>query len=566
MTQTGSCGDGVRQSNEVCDDGNDDIRDACLTSCVCNKGYREEGGSCVDINECASVNSPCGNNATCTNVPGSVVCDCNTGYSGNGQACLDVNECASDTPPCDANATCSNLIGSFACGCKSGYSGDGASCQDINECDGNPAPCDSNATCTNSAGSFACECSSGYSGNGQTCVDVDECANYVPPCDPNAVCANSTGSFSCTCNPGYEGSGTTCEPLPCETTPSMPRGASAMKAEDGERFDSDSNMGHGEEVVVTSLCGYRCESGGPCLFGEVPVVVCLECAAGSYSSGGLVSECTPCEAGTYSEAQACSCTPCPDGHTSPQGAASLDGCVDVDECELGAHDCAGNQRCINTPGGFSCICDGGYYQVATTCQELSPIGGGCAEDTDCVTGRCDLDSKVVMTLDDVSNYYSYQKYVKYGISKPLLSPVLSVRAVFGWYDQGWGNIKGKLRMDLVREGATLATYDEFGIELCSPAEKGCASHGWRNVDLTLGSKHDVVRLAEAGDVYQWYYRVGGGGGHELFIRDFQTTTHQEGTRVCYVSALGESCFEDSDCESGRCSSGSRCVTLETISD
>ncbi len=559
MTQTGSCGDGVRQSNEVCDGGNDTTQDGCLNSCVCDKGYVEEEGSCVDINECTALDFPCGNNATCTNLPGSVLCECKSGYSGNGQACLDVNECASDTPPCDPNASCSNLIGGFICTCKSGYSGDGVSCADINECVSDTPPCDQNATCVNSSGTFACECNQGYFGSGQTCVDVDECAGYVSPCDENAECTNSIGGFFCSCNAGYEGSGVTCEPQPCETTPSMPRGASVMKAEDGERFSSDSTLDHGEEVVVTSLCGYRCESGGPCLFGEVPVVVCLECAAGTYSQGGLVSECTPCEVGTYSEAQACSCTPCPAGHTSPEGSASVDACVDINECAMGLHDCAANERCVNTPGGFSCVCNDGYYQVGTACQKLSPIGGVCAEDTECLRGRCDLDSTVLMTLPDVSNYDSHQKFVKYGVSKALRSPVLSVRTIFGWYDQGWGNIKGKLKVDLVRDGTRVASFSEFGIEPCSPAEKGCASHTWRDVELTLDSEHEVVRRAQAGDFYEWYYRVGGGGGHELFIRDFRTTTHFEGTRLCYVSAIGESCFEDSDCETGRCSSASRCA-------
>lgn len=33
------------------------------------------------------------------------------------------------------------------------------------------------------------------------------------------------------------------------------------------------------------------------------------------------------------------------------------GCVDIDECANGIHDCGTDATCINTDGGFECICD-----------------------------------------------------------------------------------------------------------------------------------------------------------------------------------------------------------------
>lgn len=34
--------------------------------------------------------------------------------------------------------------------------------------------------------------------------------------------------------------------------------------------------------------------------------------------------------------------------------------TDVDECTLGTHQCYSNQRCVNSPGGYSCQCETGF--------------------------------------------------------------------------------------------------------------------------------------------------------------------------------------------------------------
>jgi hypothetical protein len=55
-----------------------------------------DGGSCVDVDECAAQTSPCSANATCTNTPGSFTCACNAGFTGDGQTCT-VNPKATTT-------------------------------------------------------------------------------------------------------------------------------------------------------------------------------------------------------------------------------------------------------------------------------------------------------------------------------------------------------------------------------------------------------------------------------------------------------------------------------------
>ena len=41
----------------------------------------------------------------------------------------DVDECASNEDNCDDDATCTNTVGSFTCQCNSGFSGDGLACE-----------------------------------------------------------------------------------------------------------------------------------------------------------------------------------------------------------------------------------------------------------------------------------------------------------------------------------------------------------------------------------------------------------------------------------------------------
>lgn len=75
--------------------------------CICLAGFT--GLTCEgDINECIS--TPCSNNSTCINIPGSFTCDCLPGYEG--RLCReDVNECRTD--PCLNDGECINLISTF---------------------------------------------------------------------------------------------------------------------------------------------------------------------------------------------------------------------------------------------------------------------------------------------------------------------------------------------------------------------------------------------------------------------------------------------------------------------
>lgn len=56
--------------------------------CTCVDGYEDDGGSCVDIDECTELADPCPDpNATCTNEPGTYTCECDDGFSGDRETC-----------------------------------------------------------------------------------------------------------------------------------------------------------------------------------------------------------------------------------------------------------------------------------------------------------------------------------------------------------------------------------------------------------------------------------------------------------------------------------------------
>jgi hypothetical protein len=97
-------------------------------TCSCADGFKGDGKTCTDVDECATGQNSCDADAICANTPGSYTCTCNTGYKGNGMSCKDVDECTDGSNKCAPNATCTNNDGGYSCKCNEGFSGDGFSC------------------------------------------------------------------------------------------------------------------------------------------------------------------------------------------------------------------------------------------------------------------------------------------------------------------------------------------------------------------------------------------------------------------------------------------------------
>jgi len=86
-------------------------------SCMCNEGYEEVDGKCIEIPKCRGV--ICDMNGYCDPLDG--VCYCNAGFKG-GDICVDIDECSEgvfgitgDGDSACPGQVCQNTIGSYDC-------------------------------------------------------------------------------------------------------------------------------------------------------------------------------------------------------------------------------------------------------------------------------------------------------------------------------------------------------------------------------------------------------------------------------------------------------------------
>lgn len=120
---------------------------------------------------------------------------------------------------------------------------------------------------------------------------------------------------------------------------------------------------------------------------------------------------------------------------------------------------------------------------------------------------------VVPSIDDSSHSDDWHQLCR--LECPPGSTVTNLVARCLWQDQGWGNKKGRVRVLLLRGGEPLLEEDAFG--LCGEPER---SSNLMLVSRPFGPQSPVVTQARPGDVFQFEYLVGGGGGHQLKIRNF----------------------------------------------
>ncbi|MCA9691955.1 MAG: hypothetical protein KC636_20300, partial [Myxococcales bacterium] len=112
-----SCGDGVVQQGEACDDGNGDDGDDCLSTCVaasCGDGYVYEG-----VEECDDL----GESPACDD-------DCSAAACGDGQLNASAGEECDDGNGDDGDACPTSCLDAFC--------GDGFVYEGVEECDGGP--------------------------------------------------------------------------------------------------------------------------------------------------------------------------------------------------------------------------------------------------------------------------------------------------------------------------------------------------------------------------------------------------------------------------------------------
>ncbi|XP_035669108.1 uncharacterized protein LOC118411162 [Branchiostoma floridae] len=280
---------------------------------------------------------------------------------------VDVDECATEQYMCDQNARCRNLFGSYTCDCKHGYrstavngTGFPGECEDIDECNATEPACGPHTECHNAPGGFRCRCDKGYEKISAThCTDIDECSSGLSGCSD--LCNNTVGSFFCRCPRFFEldpRNNRTCKAaLSCSSSnPCSPNDvATCAVTDDGY------------------LCG--CEAGYRLAPGSETLCINInECRTGNNNCDRQLAMCMDTR-GSFT----CSCKP---GYT---GAGTVGECEDVDECATGEYTCDDNADCVNEVGSYTCQCRTGYMSVSRRgtgfpgeCKEqrLFPYGAG----------------------------------------------------------------------------------------------------------------------------------------------------------------------------------------------
>ena len=325
-----------------------------IEACTCNIGFGGNASECracipgkykADVANAECDNCPAGtssNVSTLTTVTNCKQCQTNTyAYAGQSECSLCV--------PNSQSAPGSKMVES--CICDPGFSGNHTGC----------APC-ALGTFKGVPGPAPCElCAAGTFAGVLGIVSCEECP---------ALSDSFAGDSICTCNAGASGpDGGVCNlcqpgkfksvsgPFPCEDCAegfytATPNGTVHCT----ECMNNSVTEGVGSESIHACMCisGWfhsslsTCTKCDPGTFNaDLGQWQCSDCAAGTYSGGGVAS-CQTCPNNTYSHLGSHSCTQCNLNAVSPEGSTLLADC----DCKPGFK-----------KDGVHCVaCDPGFFK------------------------------------------------------------------------------------------------------------------------------------------------------------------------------------------------------------
>ena len=409
-----TCGNGEREDQEACDDGNASENDGCLNDCTlarCGDGRIHAGveqcddGNAVDedacLNDCTS--NSCGDGHI---YPGVEQCD--DGNPINSDACLDTCEVAA----------CGDGVVCLALQCVSGPEGGAEDCDDGNQLpnDGCSARCGVEFCGDGIVNNGTEECDEG-AGNGigpnqcrlgscksPSCGDgvIDDADPYLEQCDPpdGTNCSDTCKSLSC--GDGILDDGEQCDngPANSDTAPNACRENctnsrcgdgvidSGEACDDGNTSNTDGCLSTCQENVcgdgILQIGAEQCDDGN-----TTNSDTCLNNCTGARCGDGVVCLASSCTTGPENRAEECD-----DGNTaSDDGCASTcqvefcgDGIVNNGEqCDGSAEPCGADSLCT-----LSCRCQSDDVCPGSgELMLLAGYGAECSSGDECPTGRCE---------------------------------------------------------------------------------------------------------------------------------------------------------------------------------
>uniref|UniRef100_A0A4W6CM04 EGF-like domain-containing protein n=1 Tax=Lates calcarifer TaxID=8187 RepID=A0A4W6CM04_LATCA len=227
------------------------------------------------------------------------------------------------------------------------------SCVDVDECEERKDLCTGeNRECMNTEGGFECTCKDGFVEDDGVCVNnaiyPTKCNVHCmgPQCDH--MCENLFGSYRCICHEGFELHQNRCVRAPwnCEIL----EGGCEHKCVENPKEAPSCYCPAGQSVNPANNVTCDVVPDDPC--------AALGCEHACYKDGD--SHVCICDHGFKLAA---------DGRS----------CVDFNDC-TDQRQCPGeNFRCINTVGGFQCVCKEGY----------SLSGSLCVDQDECASAPCE---------------------------------------------------------------------------------------------------------------------------------------------------------------------------------